>query len=170
MTLALPIHLYLTGQGGQGVTFLAELLAHAVTIDGHEAFFLPSYQMAIRGGHTQLALTIDEKARPFCESRAFDFVLDFHFVPHPLAIVQSPTCVVINARDFQAHTHVWQAEFSQGLNLLMLGYLLTHIPLCSEYALVTALRQLLGRTNAHLLSFNLAMLEKGSQLKGGLRE
>ena len=150
------------GKGGQGTTFLGQLLAESVNKEGHYAVMLPQYELGILGGNIKVYLTIStDKPQLTHYPSAFNIVINLHYQPPVINYSFSESCLSLNAIELNAHEIAHQMAFPQGVNIFILGVLLAHRPICSPQTIAWLLKQKLGSKRKNDLDKNLELFKLG---------
>lgn len=160
--MILPYAIYFSGYQGQGVTFLAQVLGEAATHEGLYASLLPRYGVGIRGGVTRVQLLLaEEPGAPLPD--VFQALVCLHPKARQPGIPVGPQALVLDAQELGADRLAHQRGFDQGINMVMLGALLAHVPICSEDVVAWVLKRRLSLRPAQMPA-NLELLEAGGQL------
>jgi Pyruvate/2-oxoacid:ferredoxin oxidoreductase gamma subunit len=160
--MMLPYAIYFSGYQGQGVTFLAQVLGEAATHEGFYASLLSRYGNGIRGGVTRVQLLLaTEPNTSWPES--FQAVVCLHPKARQPGIPVGLQALILDAHELGADRIAHQRGFIQGVNMVMLGALLAHIPICSEDVIAWVLKRRLSLRPAQMPA-NLELLEAGGQL------
>lgn len=164
MSIEYPFYLLVRGQGGQGVTFLAEVLLRAATHEGKYGEMNTSYEYKIRGGIVQANLVLAQEPVKLSQAKHAQAAV----ILHPNAQIESIPEVTTETLLLEAYTDniphkVMHMGFPRGLNMYMLGALLQRLPLCSEERIAWALKQMLGPDKIRYINQNLDLLEKGGK-------
>lgn len=150
------------GQGGQGATFLAQLISEAAFKEGKYAFLRPEYQTGILGGNIEIFLYIDkEKNELNWSSRTYNVFINLHYnftPPHPEL---SKNCIYLDSTQLKAREKSREYGFSIGANCYLLGILLANTNICSPQTVAWLLIQKHGDKNKFELNKNLELLKLG---------
>ncbi len=161
MKTQLPLRLWVAGQGGQGVSFMARLLCKALCAEHKFAISRGDPEWGIRGG--QVVASVLMNTRPINLSEALDYNVVIYL--HPAVRTLRPFCSPdVLEIDVYALGFLKQARalgFEQGLNLMALGALLSHTPWCHPNSVVWQLKRQLGRDAIAALPKNLTLFEQG---------
>lgn len=157
--------IWISGQGGQGIRFLAEILTQAFTAEKWVSRLQLSCEWAIRGGQVVARVLADSRSEQNW-GPALDYNLILYLHPK---FRQAPPAQSVDALELDAvQTGAWtlanRRQAHPGLNLMMLGALLARCPLCSEDVAAWVLKQKLGPHRLKDMPLNLEMLELGAQL------
>ena len=161
MTQFLPLRLWIAGQGGQGVSFLSQLLCKALCAEQKYAMSRSDPEWGIRGGKVVASVLMDTRPINLSEVEDYNAVIYLHPSVRGLKPLCSPDVVEIDAYDEGFLAKARALNFEQGLNLLALGSLLAHHPWCQPNSIVWQLKHLLGRDAIAALPVNLALFEQG---------
>lgn len=173
----------LSGFGGQGVLFAGNLLALAGMYRGYQVSFLPVYGPEMRGGTCHCTVVISDKdiASPLVKEPGYLIILNLpsflKFMPRlkrgGVALVNEDLVKrdeIENYEELTHHKRVIYVPFSSlaeeagapmALNLCAIGAFNGLLKLFSEDIFVKALREMLGKSKAHLFEANLRAYLKG---------
>ena len=168
----------IAGFGGQGILFAGQLLAYAAMDAGKEVTWIPSYGPEMRGGTANCTVIIanDEIGSPTVRNprAVLAFNLPSFTKYEPLIVpggVMVANSTLIN-RDFERediHKVMIPAnEVAESLgnrrmaNMVMLGAVLTMLPVLSIGAVERALADHLPERHKHLLELNYQALQSGA--------
>jgi hypothetical protein len=157
--------IWITGRGGQGVKFLAELLNQVFFAEKKHSWMMVSCDWAIRGGVVTARVFADARPqRDWEPSQDYNVLLSLHpaHPPHPPCLASD--ALILDATKSGAYEQAHQKNALRSLNLIILGQLLVNLPLCSEDLAAWVLKQKLGPTRLKYMPVNLEMLELGTQL------
>lgn len=160
--------IWIAGQGGQGVSFLSQILCRAALMSQLQATARSEQQWAIRGGLVNAGVLVDEQSFSAAEFSDYNWLIYLHPASRELSPPMAPDAVVLDAYEYEAYRLAESAGFAQGLNLVMLGVLLAQSEVCPVDAVVWQLRHLLGGDQMAVLPYNLELLEQGLRL--GIRK
>ena len=161
-----PAHrIWIAGQGGQGVSFLGQLLCRAALMSQRHASARSEQQWAIRGGLVSTVVLVDEQAFSPAEIQDYNWLLLLHPASRTLLPPQAREARILDAYALEAYRLAEAAGYAQGLNMVMLGLLLALSEVCPVDAVVWQLRHLLGRDQMNTLPYNLELLEQGLKLE-----
>lgn len=168
----------IAGFGGQGVLFAGQLLAYTGMDQGLEVTWFPSYGPEMRGGTANCTVIIaDEEigapvvAHPTaCIAMNLPSLLKYESEVKPggvLVVDSSMTDRAVQRTDITtvalpASKLAEQLGHKRMSNMIMLGALITTLPVVSLEAFEKTLRQHLPERHMHMLHANLAALEKGA--------
>ena len=157
---------WIAGQGGQGVSFLGQLLCRAALMTQRQANARSDQQWAIRGGLVTSLVLVDNQAFSPAEIVDYNWIVYLHPASRSLAPPQAADARVLDAYALEAYALAEAVGYAQGLNMVMLGHLLALSEICSVDAVVWQLRHLLGRDQMSALPYNLELFERGLALGG----
>ena len=157
-------HIFIAGKGGQGISFMGQILLKAAIHEGKYGEMLPHYEYTIRGGLTTCHLLISDHPQNLSQHRDYNIGIYLHPMAREKTMPFASDSLLIDAYALKGPTLTQKIQFNQGLNMLVLGYLLKRVPICHENMIAWALKQNLGPDRIKLLTKNLALLEKGGQL------
>ena len=156
--------IWIAGQGGQGCSFLSQLICQAAYIDGLHVSARNDTQWAIRGGQTVSWVFLNDT--PFSPAAQQDF--NWVLLLHPSARADlpplAPEACILDAYALKLYEPANALGFAQGLNMLLLGLFLARSHACRTDAVIWQLRQVLGKEQVSVLPYNLALLEQGLAL------
>jgi len=156
--------IWIAGQGGQGVSFLSQLLCRAAYLEQRHVTARSDQEWAIRGGRTLSWVLIHEA--PFSPALQADF--NWALILHPgvrqLLPPLAPEARILDAYELKLYQVTDQVRFQQGLNMVLLGVLLALSQVCRSDTVVWQLRHLLGKEQVSVLPYNLELLERGLEL------
>lgn len=156
--------IWIAGQGGQGCSFLSQLICQAAYLDGLHVSARNDSQWAIRGGQTVSWIFLNDT--PFSPAAQQDF--NWVLLLHPSARADlpplAPKAQVLDAYALKLYEPASALGFAQGLNMLLLGVFLARSQACRTDAVIWQLRQVLGKEQVSVLPYNLALLEQGLEL------
>ncbi|PIQ23836.1 hypothetical protein COW36_13425 [bacterium (Candidatus Blackallbacteria) CG17_big_fil_post_rev_8_21_14_2_50_48_46] len=157
--------IWISGKGGQGISFLGDLLIHAFIAEKKHARLEVSSEWAIRGGLVIARVFADPAPEAtWAAPENFNILLSLDPGAKWIPEARDTEALILNSWDSGAYALAHQHKAQQMLNLLMLGYLLSKCPLFSEDTAAWALKQSLGPTRLKAMPLNLEMLEFGAQL------
>lgn len=156
---------WIAGQGGQGVSFLGQILCRAALMTQRHATARSDQQWAIRGGLVTTAVLVDEQAFSPAEINDYNWLICLHPTARELMPPRSAEVQILDAYETQAYRLAEEVGYAQGLNMVMLGMLLARSQICPVDAVVWQLRHLLGREQMNTLPYNLELLERGLKLE-----
>lgn len=156
--------IWIAGQGGQGVSFLSQILCRAALMSQLKATSRSEQQWAIRGGLVSADVLIDQQSFSAAEYSDYNWLIYLHPASRQLKPPTSADARILDAYEYQAYRLAESAGFAQGLNLVMLGVLLAQSEVCPVDAVVWQLRHLLGGDQMAVLPYNLELLEQGLRL------
>lgn len=161
--MSAAFRLWIGGQGGQGVSFLAALLCQAIQMEQGSVWSRTDPEWAIRGGRMVASVLADPD--PFSLSDVPDY--NWQLYLHPSLRELTPPCAsdvqILDAYELEAYRFSEAAGFPLGLNMVMLGILLQASQICQPDTLVWQLRRML-REQVSVLPYNLDLFEKGLEL------
>lgn len=152
------------GLGGQGVSFLAQVLCRAALFSQRQAQARSDQQWAIRGGIVSAQVLVDEQLFSPAELRNYNVLICLHPSSRSLKPAMAKDSLKLDAYELEAYRLSERAGFTQGLNMVMLGMLLAQCEICPLDAVIWQLRHLLGRDQMSVLPYNLELLEQGYKL------
>lgn len=156
--------IWIAGQGGQGCSFLSQLICQAAYLDGLHVSARNDSQWAIRGGQTVSWVFLNDT--PFSPAAQQDF--NWVLLLHPSARADlpplAPAACILDAYALKLYEPANALGFPQGLNMLLLGLFLARSQACRTDAVIWQLRQVLGKEQVSVLPYNLALLEQGLAL------
>lgn len=158
--------IWLAGQGGQGVSFMADLLCRSALSAQLQAQARSDSEWAIRGGLVIATVLIHDL--PFDASACPDFNWAVHLHPatRPLTPPLSTDAQVLDAYASHSFEQAASSGYPQGLNLLMLGQLVARTGICPPETVVWQLRKMLGREQVPMLPYDLDLFAQGLQQGG----
>lgn len=157
----LPLRLWIAGQGGQGVSFMAQLLCRALSHEQKFAISRSDPEWGIRGGRVVASVLMDTQRINLSEANDYNALIYLHPNVRELKPPQSEDALCIDAYDEGLLQQARALNFEQGLNLLALGVLLAQIPCCHPNSIVWQLKQMLGRDAIAAWPANVALFEQG---------
>jgi 2-oxoglutarate ferredoxin oxidoreductase subunit gamma len=167
------------GFGGQGVLFAGQLLAYAGLAQGLEVTWIPSYGPEMRGGtaNCTVVLADDEIGSPMVAHPTAVVAFNGPSLDKYEPLVKAGGVLVVNASlipqavrrtDLQV-VRVAGNELAEGLgerrliNMVLLGALLSRLPVLPLDALEAALKEHLPERHHHLLPANSRALRAGAE-------
>ena len=158
---ALPLRLWIAGQGGQGISFMAQLLCRALSHEQKFAISRSDPEWGIRGGHVVASVLMDTQRINLSEAKNYNALIYLHPSVRNFKPPQSEDALCIDAYEAGLLQQARALNFEQGLNLLALGVLLAHIPCCQPNSIVWQLKRMLGRDAIAAWPANVALFEQG---------
>lgn len=156
---------WIAGQGGQGVSFLGQLLCRAALMTQRHAMARSDQQWAIRGGLVTTQVLVDEQAFSPAEILDYNWLICLHPLSRHLLPPQAADARILDAYACEAYRLAEAVGYAQGLNMVMLGLLLARSEICPVDAVVWQLRHLLSGAQMGTLPYNLELLEQGLKLE-----
>lgn len=161
-TVSQPAHrVWIAGQGGQGVSFLGQLLCRAALMSQRHASARSEQQWAIRGGLVTTQVLIDEQAFSPAEIVDYNWILILHPLGRNLQPPLAPGAQILDAYVLESYRLAEAVGYAQGLNMVLLGRLLARSEICPVDAVVWQLRHALSGEQMNTLPYNLELLEQG---------
>lgn len=161
MTRQLPLRLWIAGQGGQGVSFMAQLLCRALSSEQKFAMSRSDPEWGIRGGRVVASVLMDTQHLNLSEAREYNALIYLHPSVRDLTPPCSSDAVIIDAHREGLLQQARALNFEQGLNLLALGTFLARMPCCQPNSVVWQLKRMLGRDAIAAWPANLTLFEQG---------
>ncbi len=159
-----PLRLWIAGQGGQGVSFMAQLLCRALAAEQKFAVSRSDPEWGIRGGRVVASVLMDHQRINFSETLNYNALIYLHPSVRELTPPRSADAIEIDAYAQGLLPQAQALDFPQGLNLLALGHFLAQMPCCHPNSVVWQLKRMLGRDAIAAWPANLTLFEQG--LKG----
>ena len=156
--------IWIAGQGGQGCSFLSQLICQAAYLDGLHVSARNDSQWAIRGGQTVSWVFLNDTPFSPAAQQDFNWVLLLHPTARADLPPLAPKAQVLDAYALKLYQLADTLGFAQGLNMLLLGLFLARSQACRTDAVIWQLRQVLGKEQVSVLPYNLALLEQGLEL------
>lgn len=153
--------IWIAGEGGQGVSFMAQVLCRAALMSQRHAIARSEQQWAIRGGRVSASVLVDAQSFSPAEISDYNWLIYLHPACRELVPPLAPDARVLDAYALEAYMTARAAGFAQGLNMVMLGHLLALSEVCPVDAVAWQLRHLLGRADMEALPYNLELLDRG---------
>lgn len=160
--------IWIAGQGGQGVSFLSQLLCRAALVSQREASARSEQQWAIRGGLVTAQVLIDDQAFSPAEISDYNWILILHPLGRSLQPPLAPGAQILDAYVLEAYRLAEAVGFAQGLNMVLLGRLLARSGMLPVDAVVWQLRRALSGEQMSTLPYNLELLEQGLKQEDAL--
>lgn len=153
--------IWIAGLGGQGVSFLGQLLSRAAYLERKHVESRSDQEWAIRGGLIQTSILADEA--PFASGSQLDFnwALLLHPAVRNLQPPLSENATILDAYQLELYHLTRQTGFPQGLNMALLGFFLARSGFCQPDGVAWLLKRLLGKEQVAVLPYNLDLLERG---------
>ncbi len=169
----------ISGFGGQGVLFAAQVLAYAGMKEGRHVTWLPSYGVEMRGGTARCTVTISdepigspitnsptmavvmnppsmEKFEPLVKPGGY-LIINDSLVPAPCAR-KDITAIRVPANDMAK-----EIGNERLANMVLLGALRKATGIVSFDSLVKALEENIPERRRHLLEPNVKAIERGAE-------
>jgi 2-oxoglutarate ferredoxin oxidoreductase subunit gamma len=173
----------LAGFGGQGILFAGQLMAYAALDAGKEVTWIPSYGPEMRGGTANCTVVIadEEIGAPTVRNPMAALVFNLPSLDKYEALVKPGGVLVVNKSmvDRQATRtditviSIPAVEIAEALgekrltNMVMLGALLSQLPVLPIEAIETTLGKQLPEHRRHLLELNSKALRRGAAFAMG---
>jgi 2-oxoglutarate ferredoxin oxidoreductase subunit gamma len=167
-----------SGFGGQGVMFVGQLLAYAAMDEGLEVTWIPSYGPEMRGGTAHCTVVISDQpiGSPIVRNPKTAVVFNLPSFekyeslvkPNGLLAINSAlieekcTRTDLNALEVPATSLAEEVGSVRVANIVMLGALLTALPVVPLERVKAALEGHLPAHRQNLLEINFAALERGA--------
>ncbi len=161
--MSATFRLWIGGQGGQGVSFLAALLCQAIHTEQGSVWSRTDPEWAIRGGRMVASVLADPHSFSLSEIPDYNWLVYLHPSLRELTPPRSADAQILDAYELEAYRFSEAAGFPLGLNMVILGVLLQASQICQPDTLVWQLRKML-REQVSVLPYNLDLLEKGLEL------
>ena len=168
----------LSGFGGQGIMFAGQLLAYAVMDSGFDVTWMPSYGPAMRGGtaHCTVIIADGEIGSPTVLNPKAALVFNLPSMIKYEPLVVSGGVLIINSSLIDRETtrneimslRIPANEIAESIgstrlaNMVMLGAMITKLPIIPIEALEKALDKHIPHRHRHLLDSNFQALREGS--------
>lgn len=168
----------IAGFGGQGVLFAGQLLAYAAMDEGREVTWIPSYGPEMRGGTANCTVVIadEEIGSPLVRYPKAVIAMNLpslgkyepQVAPGGVMVVNSSIINRAPTRTDIKAVMVPGNEIAEGLgdrrmtNMVLLGALLSNLPVLSLDALERALKGHLPARHQRLLPMNLQAIAQGA--------
>ena len=169
----------IAGFGGQGVLFAGQVLAYAAMDSGREVTWIPSYGPEMRGGTANCTVIIadEEIGSPMVRRPVGAIVLNLPSLDKYEPLVTPGGTLIVNSSLVNrpvGRTDILSAaipgnEIAEELgdkrlmNIIMLGALLSQLPVLPLTALENALEEHLPERHRKLLPLNLKALRIGAE-------
>lgn len=167
----------ISGFGGQGVLFAAQVLAYAAMDSGLEVSWFPSYGPEMRGGTANCTTIISDEAigSPLVRNPQAVIVMNLPSLDKYGPMVREGGVIVINSslinrsvqRDDLDIVAIPANEMAENLgdkrlaNMVMIGALLDRLPVLTLDSIVRALKDHTSERHKHLVSKNEEALKQG---------
>ena len=170
----------IAGFGGQGVLSMGMTLAYAGMVEGKNVVWMPSYGPEMRGGTANCTVVIsDEKVSSPIINR-YDTVVvlnqpsmeKFEDAVKPGGrllyetnnIISQPTRTDIGIYSIPANQEAIILKNTKTMNMIMLGSILSLVPLVKVESILTALHKVLPDRHHHLIPINEQAIQRGLEL------
>lgn len=169
----------IAGFGGQGVLFAGQLMAYAAMDAGLEVTWIPSYGPEMRGGTANCTVIIadEEIGSPTVRNPKAAMVFNLPSLEKYEPVVVQGGILIANQSLINRGFHradllgilIPANEIAESLgdkrltNMVMLGALLSRLPVLSFEAIEKALNMHLPERHKHLLPLNFKALRLGAQ-------
>jgi 2-oxoglutarate ferredoxin oxidoreductase subunit gamma len=159
-------NIIISGEGGQGVLSIAEIIAQAAWMQGKQAVCVPYFSTEKRGGISMAFARVSEQSIPFPKFRQADLLvaLSQRAVTRLESYLKKDTIVIVNSflvKDL-SRIGAWQPysidatniakkelKKSRAFNMIILGAMLNFVPGVSKDGLAAALEQQFGDKYEH---------------------
>lgn len=169
----------IAGFGGQGVLFAGQVLAYAAMDEGKQVTWIPSYGPEMRGGTANCTVIIadEEIGSPLVRHPGAVIAMNIpSFDKYEPLIVEGGSLIVnaslvdrsVQRQDIRA-VSIPANEIAESLgdkrmtNIVMVGALLSHLPVLPLTAIEDALRNHLPDRHQKLLTLNFQSLRAGAE-------
>ena len=172
--------LILAGFGGQGVLFAGQLLAHAALGARLHTTWYPSYGPEMRGGTANCTVVISDEpiGSPVVAQPQAAIVMNLPSLDRYEPLVRPGGLLIVNTslieravtRDDIGVVGIPADDVAAELgearltNMVLLGALLSRIPVLTIDHVATTLARVLPERHRHLLAANRAALQQGAEL------
>ena len=172
--------LILAGFGGQGVLFAGQLLAHAALGARLHTTWYPSYGPEMRGGTANCTVVIGDEpiGSPVVAQPQAAIVMNLPSLDRYEPLVRPGGLLIVNTslieraatRDdidvvgIPADDVAAELGEARLTNMVLLGALLSRIPVLTIDHVATTLARVLPERHRHLLAANRAALQQGAEL------
>lgn len=169
------------GFGGQGVLFIGQLLAYAGMDEGREVTWIPSYGPEMRGGTANCTVVIsnEEIGSPMVEHPSAAIVMNRPSLDKYESMVKPGGVLVINESmvdravertdikviSIKANEIAEKLGDKRMTNMVLLGALITNLPVLPMGAIEKALKGHLPERHQKLLAQNYEALREGEKYK-----
>jgi 2-oxoglutarate ferredoxin oxidoreductase subunit gamma len=168
----------IAGFGGQGVLFAGKILAYAAMNAGQEVTWIPSYGPEMRGGTANCTVIIadEEIGSPLVRNPQAAIVLNLPSLDKYEPLVRAEGVLVYDTSLINRVIHRQDLEIvpvsateaaerlggKQLANMVMLGALISRLPVLSLKSLEETLDVYLPDRHRHLLELNIQALREGA--------
>ncbi len=168
----------IAGFGGQGVLFGGQLLAYAAMDEGKEVTWIPSYGPEMRGGTANCTVVIsdEEIGSPFVHHPQAVIVMNRPSLDKYEPLVRPGGVLVINSSmvdrkatrsdiqviEVDANAQAEKLGDQRMANMVLLGALLSRLPVLPVEAIEKALKAHLPERHQKLLAKNFEALREGA--------
>ncbi len=171
----------ISGFGGQGVLFAGQLLSYAAMDQGKNVTWIPSYGPEMRGGTANCTVVIanEEIGSPFVKDPQAALVMNLPSLDKYEPLIQPGGVLVVNTSmvnrvptrtdikvvNIPANEIAEELGDRRMMNMVMLGGLLTNLPIIKMEDMERSLQAHLPAKLAKLLQANYQALRKGAEYK-----
>lgn len=171
----------ISGFGGQGTLFAGQLIAYAGMDEGKQVTWIPSYGPEMRGGTANCTVIVSdtEIGSPFVQNPAAVIAMNLPSLDKYEPLVASGGYLVVNASMVNREVtrediHVLMIPASEiakelgnerSANLVLLGGLVSNLPMLPMEALFTALDNHTSERMKRFTSINVEALKRGAAYK-----
>ncbi len=171
-----------SGFGGQGVMFVGQLLAYAAMDEGLEVTWIPSYGPEMRGGTAHCTVVIADQpiGSPIVRNPKTAVVFNLPSFEKYESLVKPDGLLAINSAlieekctrpdvdtlEIPATSLAEEVGSVRVANIVMLGALLTALPVVPLERVKAALKDHLPSHRRNLMEINFAALERGAEYAG----
>lgn len=169
----------IAGFGGQGVLFCGQLLAYAGMDEGKEVTWIPSYGPEMRGGTANCTVVIsdEEIGSPFVHNPQAIIAMNRPSLDKYEDLVKTGGVLVVNTSmtdrlptrkdvkviEVAANEEAETLGDRRMANMILLGALLSNLPVLPERAIEKALKAHLPERHQELLEKNFDALREGAK-------
>lgn len=170
----------MAGFGGQGIMSIGQMLAYAGMSENKSVTWLPSYGPEMRGGTANCHVIVSDRdvASPVVNEASAAIIMNkpslFKFqkqVGKDGFLLINSSLIDVKSDSSDVHTYYIPAnEIALELgnikiaNMVMLGAFINLTKVVSMDAVIEALKKVLGKAKANLVSINIEALMKGADL------
>lgn len=170
----------LAGFGGQGVLAAGVILAHAAMLEGQHVSWMPSYGAEQRGGTANCTVKLgdEEIGSPFFEEPDILVAMNEPSLDKFKGILKADGLILANSslivegkmKDDPRIIALPFTETAQEMgnartaNVIMLGALLSKVPMVSEKALLEGIKTYFSAKGEKVVALNTEAVKRGSQL------
>ena len=167
--------MFFAGSGGQGVLLMGQLVASAAMLEDKSTTFFPSYGPEMRGGTANCTVVVSDKTvscplifeSDCVVAMNLPSLLKFEPTLKPGGILllnksiihQEPKRDDITVYNVPANDMAYELGYPVVANMIMLGAFVRTSNIVSSNAVVSVIRETLGKKKAELIDINLKAFE-----------